>query len=360
MTHAELTKIFSERFKTLVDMRLPVMTLDDVAAGCGISSPGIGNILRGDSLPNTASIVNIADYFCVPVDYLFGRCELDEFYTLDMHTVVERSYEKYLGTNKSAVTRTFSYGGVDAVWPYNLLDAILKLETGEDPDPEVLRYPISLDQLTGLKMVIEDALTDREKSCVRCIFREYMTLEETGRCFNVGRERIRQIVAKAVRKLRHPSRFNVIRYGVRYLDDNDQIKAKRTEMVLLRSKLDMEILELNKKIAEVASQNELSKDDLMDALEISDDRVTEARENIYCLPIDDLDLSVRSYNCLARKGLRTVADVIGVVEDGSIVKIRNLGRRSAAEIATKLIEIGYDSENCRALVNLCSKEKMVG
>ena len=38
-----------------------------------------------------------------------------------------------------------------------------------------------------------------------------LTLEEVGLYFDVTRERIRQIEAKALRKLRHPSRSNQLR-----------------------------------------------------------------------------------------------------------------------------------------------------
>ncbi len=60
-----------------------------------------------------------------------------------------------------------------------------------------------------------DTLTDREEKVLRLRFGlddgRARTLEEVGKEFNVTRERIRQIEAKALRKLRHPSRSKKLR-----------------------------------------------------------------------------------------------------------------------------------------------------
>ena len=65
-----------------------------------------------------------------------------------------------------------------------------------------------------LEEVLE-TLTDREKNVLRLRFGledgRSRTLEEVGQSFGVTRERIRQIEAKALRKLRHPSRSKVLR-----------------------------------------------------------------------------------------------------------------------------------------------------
>jgi len=53
--------------------------------------------------------------------------------------------------------------------------------------------------------------------------------------------------------------------------------------------------------------------------------------NILTKPIKDLNLSVRSYNCLRRAGITTVQELSQQSVD-SIMQIRNLGRRSAEEI----------------------------
>lgn len=55
--------------------------------------------------------------------------------------------------------------------------------------------------------------------------------------------------------------------------------------------------------------------------------------------IDDLDLSVRSYNCLKRAGINTVEELIQMTEE-EMMKVRNLGRKSLEEVQQKLAELG--------------------
>lgn len=61
--------------------------------------------------------------------------------------------------------------------------------------------------------------------------------------------------------------------------------------------------------------------------------------------IEDLDLSVRSYNCLRRAGINTVADLIAKSEE-DMMKVRNLGRKSLKEIKEKLeqLNLGFHKE----------------
>ena len=58
--------------------------------------------------------------------------------------------------------------------------------------------------------------------------------------------------------------------------------------------------------------------------------------------IEDLLFSVRSHNALKRSGLFTVGQVIDALNDESLLKIRNLGVKSAMEIQTKILQHGYD------------------
>ncbi len=60
--------------------------------------------------------------------------------------------------------------------------------------------------------------------------------------------------------------------------------------------------------------------------------------------IEDLDLSVRSYNCLKRANINTVGELAQKTEE-EMMKVRNLGRKSLKEVVQKLREIGLDLKN---------------
>jgi DNA-directed RNA polymerase subunit alpha len=57
------------------------------------------------------------------------------------------------------------------------------------------------------------------------------------------------------------------------------------------------------------------------------------------IPIEDLDLSVRSYNCLKREGINTVSELVALSEN-QLMNIRNFGQKSVFEVRDKLIEMG--------------------
>jgi len=74
-------------------------------------------------------------------------------------------------------------------------------------------------------------------------------------------------------------------------------------------------------------------------LEIIGDKGAKDKEKVLEMAIDDLDLSVRSFNCLKRAGLNTVEDLVSKTED-EMIKVRNLGRKSLDEVVNKLAEMG--------------------
>lgn len=58
------------------------------------------------------------------------------------------------------------------------------------------------------------------------------------------------------------------------------------------------------------------------------------------MTIEELDLSVRAFNCLKRAGVNTVSDLINKSQD-EMMKVRNLGKKSLEEVLAKLDSLGF-------------------
>ena len=58
-------------------------------------------------------------------------------------------------------------------------------------------------------------------------------------------------------------------------------------------------------------------------------------------PIEELEFSVRSYNCLKRAGIHTVADIVSKTEQ-DMIKVRNLGKKSLEEVMNKIADLGLE------------------
>nr|MCR4607719.1 DNA-directed RNA polymerase subunit alpha [Oscillospiraceae bacterium] len=65
----------------------------------------------------------------------------------------------------------------------------------------------------------------------------------------------------------------------------------------------------------------------------------EEPDTILKMTIEELDLSVRSFNCLKRANINTVEDLVSKTQD-EMIKVRNLGRKSLEEVIQKLAMLG--------------------
>ena len=74
--------------------------------------------------------------------------------------------------------------------------------------------------------------------------------------------------------------------------------------------------------------------------EIMVEKDEDGKEKVLEMTIEELDLSVRSFNCLKRAGINTVEDLIGKSEE-DMMKVRNLGRKSLDEVVQKLASLGF-------------------
>ena len=105
-------------------------------------------------------------------------------------------------------------------YPENLLtDLGLELVFGK---PEYA--PLNDDQVAGLAHALTTILP-REQEMIRLRYEEKKALQEIGNQYQLSRERVRQIIAKGVRKLRHPSRTVYIRDGFEKTELAQKIKC---------------------------------------------------------------------------------------------------------------------------------------
>lgn len=74
-------------------------------------------------------------------------------------------------------------------------------------------------------------------------------------------------------------------------------------------------------------------------VETPEDKEEEDKEKVLELTIEELDLSVRSYNCLKRAGINTVDELVRKTEE-EMMKVRNLGKKSLEEVQNKLSQLG--------------------
>ena len=101
------------------------------------------------------------------------------------------------------------------------------------------------------------------------------------------------------------------------------------DAVSLAAKILMDHLELFLNLSEAAK----------DAESIMAEKGDTTKEKVLDMTIEELDLSVRSFNCLKRAGINTVEDLRGKTEE-DMMKVRNLGRKSLEEVIAKLNSFG--------------------
>ena len=200
-------------------------------------------------------------------------------------------------------------------YPYNLLEEVCEEEA---------EYTTS--DLHGSVEYILFTLTDRERDITHLYFRDGKTFEEIGNIYGITRERIRQIQAKALRKLRQPSRRKYIELGV-----NGVIEK-------IKEGYAVKVAELTEKMLYLTQITDANMNKVIERCEIARKSKSEQIENF--------DLSVRSYNCLCRAGLRTLSDIASL-SYGQLLRVRNLGRRSFEEIVDVLENNGYDVDHFR-------------
>lgn len=193
-------------------------------------------------------------------------------------------------------------------WPENLITEIgLQLVFGED------KYiPLSDDQMEGLRAALSD-LRDKEKAVVCYRYEDHMILKEIAEKYGVRRERVRQIIAKGIKQLRHPSRLRYYQNGYR-----KTLELEKSRREKIRSGSDRE------------EQIELLSE----------------------IGLRDAGFTARTQNCLIRAGLKNMGEIADIlyIEPSRLLEIRNLGRGCMSEICLVMEEFGVDTSKARSFL----------
>ena len=173
------------------------------------------------------------------------------------------------------------------VYPDNLISDIAGIS-----------LPLSDDQRAGLDYAIT-TLKGNEQRIIKLRYENGGTYAAVGKELSISGTRVQQLCGRAIRKLRHPSRFVFIRDGLAF--------TTRTREDRIRS--------------------------------LSD-------EELDALPVNELNLSTRVTTCLTKSGYDTLGSVRAMLIESpdSLLKIRYFGPTSAKELADKLKECGIPAE----------------
>ena len=195
-------------------------------------------------------------------------------------------------------------------YPRNLLLAIRGGWEQEEPTE------LTSDVLAGIEYALS-TLNEREQLVLCRRYKEQKTLREIGEEIGVKQERSRQIETAALRKLRYPRNMRFITKGVDgYIKERCKVEYERGYQVGYNAGYQQGVDE---------ASNGVSKAGIS---------VT-----IVSLPIEALDLSVRSFNALRRAGYVTIGDLLKVNEK-DIIHIKNLGIKQRQEVAVSLYRYG--------------------
>ena len=260
------------------------LSVKDIAYATPLAYPTVEKYFTTGNVGDfkVKDLINLAEYLCVPVDAI-----LDGSYKVDV----------YDGDEFSIMTH----------FPYNFIGDVLEhCKKYGFVEQKINEYDV---YIPSFLKIFGDDLTERTKRVVELKYKNGLTYELIGKEVGLCKERIRQIINKAITIMSSGRRRS--RYIITPPDEVEILKAqidhKGNEVGYLRSLIGLE------------------KEEYRDT-------------------IDMLDISVRSFNCLHRAGV----DYIDDLKEYDVLKllgIRNLGIKSVLEVIQKAYKYGVKIVN---------------
>lgn len=196
-------------------------------------------------------------------------------------------------------------------YPFDLLNDITNVYNKDDLDWILEHFDENINYLFERN---KNIFNEREINILFAIYKDGLSLKAAAEKFELTSERIKQILTKTQRKLKHPSL-------IKYLVNGKEIEEKVNN--LRNNKL--YYLDSFEKIT-----NEMSKEEINELVE--KDINTEINGiDIEFLEIEKLDLSTRIINALKRADINYVRDLMKLTKEG-ILEIENISTKSLEEI----------------------------
>ena len=184
-------------------------------------------------------------------------------------------------------------------YPYNLLAQMF------GPEGITTDFSVTKALISDLDQMLNQYLTEPEAYVLRLRYINELKLEDIANLREVTRERIRQIEAKALRRLRHVVYTQSLSLSKQISNKKNEIKSLESQIQKVRENMDGIIPDPADK------------------------------------PIEELPLSVREFNGLKRSGINNVHDILEAINNIKIMGIRQLGPGSINNIINVLQKLDY-------------------
>lgn len=333
-----MKKELSEKENAIISKRLSDLieksgvAVYKVAEAVDISPSYLRMILRGETAPTYTVVLWLANFFCVSMDYICGRVDMENEY--DFSEIRRHAYEDYIKSRNKCDCNTQKILGRSkrsendmvcstAPWPYNLVEDIL----GHECD-----FVITDDQVMGLNYVI-NLLSERESFILREHYMNDVSVSDiASTMWNCTVSYAYQVLHKALRKCGSSSMIRFFKEGIvaKKLNDDHRILVKTLEME--NEKLELMI----KETQGMVEKEQIRAEDCA--------KMPGMLIDILTLPIEELYFSPRLYHCLKRSGLDTVSEVLAFekTDEVGLMSLRNFGRKTYMELRAKFLKFGYD------------------